>query len=86
MLKDGKAIPEGTAVSVKAKKIKNEAGAVSLHLDIDASGRTVGVDVPNPDGMSDADLAAAIEAQLRQAGVDLVVKVTNGRIDIESRK
>lgn len=73
---------EGDACTVKVKKMKNESG-MTLTVEVRDAGRTGLAEVRGGDSMSDADLAAAIDAQLRQAGLNVRVTVTGGEIKVE---
>ena len=61
----------------------NRDGAGTL-LSVTNAGKTASVDIPSSEALSDAALASAIERQLREAGLDLKVTVTNGRIAIDT--
>jgi len=74
---------EGFAVKIQKKKIN---GATTLTLDVTVNGKTAKVEVPNSDTMSDAAVTDAVRSQLRQAGIDARVTVTNGKIEIEPVK
>ena len=85
LTKDGAPLAgrEGLSVKVQKKKIN---GATALTVDVTAKNKSAKVEVPNSDTMSDAALTDAISSQLRQAGIDVRVKVTNGKIEIEPAK
>ena len=62
-------------------------GGPAFHMGlVDSDGRTATVDVPNPGALSDSALAAEIMAQLRRAGFDLRVQVTNGKPEIQPKQ
>jgi hypothetical protein len=67
---------------VEIRKIKSHTAGVTLQIAVTSQGRTTNVEVPNVDTMSDADLAARIRTALRNAGVELGVKVENGQVMI----
>jgi hypothetical protein len=71
---------EGFAVKFQKKKIN---GATTLAVEVTANGKSAKIEVPNSDTMSDAAITDAVSSQLRQAGIDARVTVTNGKIEIE---
>ena len=71
---------EGFAVKFQKKKIN---GATTLAVEVTANGKSAKVEVANSDTMSDAAITDAVSSQLRQAGIDARVTVTNGKIEIE---
>jgi hypothetical protein len=83
LTRDGQPL-QGKGLAVRVKKEATGAGT-ALSLEINDSGRTVTVRVPNADAMSDAALAAEIETQLEQAGFDLKVQVNGGQVQIEKQ-
>ena len=82
---DGEPVDDADRVSVNVRKMKDDAGNVSMTIDVLSEGREVEVVVPNPDSMSDPALESEIERQLSQAGVDLDVTVSGGRVSVEPR-
>src|SRR5204863_7812116 len=68
---------EGFAVKIQKKKIN---GATTLTLEVLANGKSAKVEVPSSDTMSDAALQDAVTSQLRQAGIEARVTVTNGKV------
>jgi hypothetical protein len=82
LTKDGASVEggEGTAVKVQKKKIN---GATTLIVEVTSNGKSAKVEVPNSESMSDAALTDAISSQLRQAGIDAVVTVENGKVRVE---
>ena len=82
LTKDGRPLG-GEGVRVEVRKLKSSSG-VTLHLSVTNAGKTASVDIPSSEALSDAALASAIERQLREAGLDLKVTVTNGRIAIDT--
>lgn len=79
--KDGQPVAgQGTTVRV-AKK--NMHGSITTSIEVQSNGRTFNTEIPNSEGLSDAALGSAIEDQLRQAGLNARVTVTNGQIDIQ---
>ena len=58
---------------------------VTMNLKVASKGREVSVVVPRVDTMSDAALGAEITSQLKAAGLDVAVRVTNGEIEIEQK-
>ena len=81
LTKDGQPL-SGPGVRVEVRKLKSPSG-VTLHISVTNAEKITSVDIPNSDAMSDAALAAAIETQLRQAGLNLNVTVTNGHVAID---
>jgi hypothetical protein len=86
LTKDGAPLAGGEEQSVKIQKRKVEGGGTSLTMEVTSNGRSAKLDVPNVDTMSDAQLAETLIAQLRQAGIDLTVTVTGGKISVEKSK
>ncbi len=82
--KNGQSTPQGEGVSVRVQKMKSEDG-VTMNLKVASKGREVSVVVPRVDTMSDAALGAEITSQLKAAGLDVAVRVTNGEIAIEQK-
>jgi type IV pilus biogenesis protein CpaD/CtpE len=85
LTKDGAPLAGGEGLSVKIQKRKID-GASSLVMEVTSNGKSAKVEVANSDSMSDAALADAITTQLKQAGIDVRVTVTGGKISIESMK
>jgi len=83
--KNGAALEDGEGFAVRIQK-KKVNGATTLTLEVTASGKSAKVEVPNSDTMSDAAITDAVSSQLRQAGIDAIVTVTNGKIQIEPVK
>ena len=82
LTKNGQEVSDANSCQVKVKKIKNEAGVLQLTIDVTYKGQTSQAVIDNADQMSDADVASAIESQLRAAGVDLKVTMNNGQIEV----
>jgi len=70
---------------VKVRKLKDEAGVVSLVVDVQAKENAATATIPNSDSMSDSALASEIRNQLSAAGIDADVEVTNGKIEVRPR-
>ena len=85
LTKDGAPLTGGEGLSVKVKKMKTNSSTTTI-VEVNSNGKTANVEVPNSDTMSDAAMADAISAQLRQAGIDAKVTVTGGKISIEPVK
>jgi len=85
LTKDGAPLTGGQGLTVKVKKIKTDT-STTLTLEVNSSGKTATVQVPNSDTMSDAAIADAITTQLHQAGIEAKVTVTGGKISIEPVK
>ncbi|HEY3214981.1 MAG TPA: hypothetical protein VGK93_00675 [Candidatus Eisenbacteria bacterium] len=81
LTKDGQPI-SNAGCSVAVKKLKGPTGTAMV-IEVNDRGRETQLEIPNVDGMSDAQISAAIESQLRAAGFDLKVTVSDGRIDVE---
>lgn len=69
---------------VRVKRLKDEAGATKLVLDLTKDGRATTVEVPNVDGMSDLTLRSELQAQLDRAGIQVRVEVRDGQISVDS--
>jgi len=82
--KNGAPLAGGEGIAVKIKKLKAN-GSTTLIVEVDSNGKTAKVEVPNADTQTDAAIADRISAQLRQAGIDAKVTVTNGKVSIESK-
>jgi citrate lyase gamma subunit len=80
LTKNGAPITGGS--TVKIRKMKDQTGATSLVVETSDKGRTATATIPNSDKMSDAELGNAIEAQLRQAGLNVRVGVVGGQIKV----
>ena len=80
---NGQDLPEGDRCEVRMKKIKNDTGGLQLMLDVNYKGTTAQAVVENPDELGDAATASSIESQLRAAGLDLKVTVTDGKVEIK---
>ncbi|HYR52003.1 MAG TPA: hypothetical protein VET83_05255 [Candidatus Dormibacteraeota bacterium] len=80
--KNGAALEDGEGFAVRIQK-KKVNGATTLTLEVTASGKSAKVEVPNSDTMSDAAITDSVGSQLRQAGIDARVTVTNGKVEIE---
>lgn len=80
-----------TQVDVQADAA-DATGRRELKLQMKASGdqpidqRIHSFEVERKPGMTDADIKAEVERQMREAGVEGQVTVTNGRIEIQARK
>jgi hypothetical protein len=76
---------DGDMLRVKVRKLKDDAGATSLVVDVQAQDRTATATVANPESMSDFAIASEIKSQLFSAGIDADVEVTNGKIEVRPR-
>jgi hypothetical protein len=84
LTKDG--VPLGAGgLMVKVEKRKSDTGT-ALRVEVRDAGRTALAEVPGADTKSDAEIAASIESQLRQAGVVVHVTVTGGKVRVEEAK
>jgi hypothetical protein len=68
--------------TVKIEKKRTDAG-LTLTVEVTDAGRLARVEIPQADTRSDAEIAAAIEAELRRAGIQARVTVTGGEIKVE---
>ena len=68
--------------AVQIMKHKTPTGTV-LTVTVTRDGRTVVAEVPNANTMSDGEIASAIEAQLRNAGIVARVTVSGEKIEIQ---
>jgi len=85
LTKDGAPLTGGEGFRVKVQKRKQD-GAVTLIVEVDSNGKAGKAEVLNSQSMSDAALADAITTQLRQAGIEVKVTVTAGKVSIEPAK
>lgn len=83
LTKDGAPLGGENAVKVQVQKRKTQDGAVTLVADVAAHGKSAKIEVPNVQSMSDSELASALQARFREAGLNLNVTVTNGDLKIE---
>jgi len=83
LTRDGQDIDTANSCQVQVKKIKHEGGALQLTVDVTYKGSSAQAIVDNADQMSDAATASSIESQLRSAGLDLKVTVTDGQIEVK---
>ena len=80
LTQDGK--PSRDAMLLRSLR-RAPGGGPAFHMGlVGPDGRTTIVHVPNPGALGDSGLAAEINAQLRAAGLDLRMKVTNGKPEI----
>ena len=70
---------------VKVRKLKDDAGVLSLIVDVQSKDHSATATIPNPDSMSDSAMASEIKSQLFSAGIDAEVEVTNGKIEVRPR-
>jgi len=85
LTKDGQDIQDADRCEVRMHKVKDDTGALKLTIDVNYKGSSSQAVVEHVDQMSDAQIASAIESQLRAAGLDLEVTMTDGKIDIKPR-
>ena len=76
---------EGKGFTVRAEK-RRTPGGTTLTLHVQQEGKTATIEVPHADTQSDAAITSQVEAQLRSAGIDAVVTVTDGHVQIEAKK
>jgi len=81
LTKDGAPLDsKGTALDVR--KLKGPDGT-TLSLTVHNKGQVATANIAHTETMSDAQLAAAVKAELAKAGLDLQVTVTDGRVEIQ---
>ena len=68
---------------VRVNKVKDDAGATKLVVDLTKDGNSTTMEVPNVDGMSDLALQTELQSQLDRAGVPVRVEVHDGRISAD---
>jgi len=73
---------EGQGFMVRVEKRRTGDGT-TLTLRVNKDGKSTVVDIANVETKSDAAIASEVEAQLKQAGIDAKVTVTNGQVAIE---
>lgn len=78
-------VPAQGGTRVEMRKVTTPTGK-ALEATVTANGKTAQVTVPNVDQLSDAQLAEQVTKILKDAGLDLMVKVTNGHLQIEMKK
>ena len=76
---------DGDMLRVKVRKLKDDAGVVSLIVDVQSKDRTATATVANPESMSDSALASEIKSRLFSAGIDADVEVVNGKVEVRPR-
>lgn len=69
---------------LRVKKVKDDAGATKLVLDLTKDGRAATLEVPNVDGMSDLTLRSELQSQLDRAGFLVRLEVRDGQISVDS--
>jgi hypothetical protein len=79
---NGQDVPDANRCEVRIKKAKNDAGALQLTVDVTYKGSTAQAVVENADTIGDAAIASAIESQLKAAGLNAKVEVTDGKVKI----
>lgn len=77
--------PGDDRTTVDMRKIKDDAGVMTLKVHVVSGGRDSEAVIPNVDTMSDAALESEIERQLTAAGVNVDVTVTDGKINVTAR-
>ena len=86
ILTKGGAPVEGEGFAVKIQRKRASGGPTTLVVEVTSNGKTAKAEIPNSESMSDADMTSAITTQLRQAGIDILVAVENGKIRVEPAK
>ncbi|MGH7726352.1 MAG: hypothetical protein ACREOU_13070 [Candidatus Eiseniibacteriota bacterium] len=81
LTKDGQPLA-GQGASVRVMKTRSASG-VTLKVEAEVNGQTTTTEIPNADTMSDAEIASALEAKFREAGINARVTVTGGKIDVQ---
>ena len=69
---------------IRVKKLKDDAGATKLVVDLTKDGQSSTAEVPNVDGMSDLALQSELQSQFDRAGIPVRVTVRDGKISAES--
>lgn len=86
LTKDGQELGgERNSCEVRVKKVKDEAGAEKLVIEVTKDDRTATAEVANPDAAGDLAIESAIQDQLDRAGIDARAVVSGGKISVESR-
>jgi hypothetical protein len=85
LTKGGAPITAGEGFAVKIQK-RIMDGVTTLAVDVTSNGKSATAEVANSDKLSDAALADAISKQFKQAGIDVRVTVTGGKVSIEPVK
>ena len=70
---------------MKVRKLKDDAGVISLVVEVQDKDHSATATVQNPDSMSESALASEIRSQLFSAGIDADVTFTNGKIEVRPR-
>ena len=84
LTKNGAPVDASNGISVEMKRLRSNEGE-TLKMQVSDHGRSVSVEVPHADTMSDAALQSAIESQLRNAGLDLIVEVRGGKVTVREK-
>jgi hypothetical protein len=72
---------EGTKVDVR--KIPATGGSVTFHVDVTRGARTISVEVPHSEALSEGALAREVQSRLKAAGLDATVEIRRGTLRIE---
>jgi type IV pilus biogenesis protein CpaD/CtpE len=83
LTKDGKPITGGFGAQILNQKT---GAGENMSVFVRNGDKETTAQIPNAKSMSDAQLAEAIRAQLRAAGVDADVTVTNGKVEVTPKK
>jgi hypothetical protein len=76
---------DANMLRVKMRKLKDDAGVISLVVEVQDKDRSATATVQNPDSMSESALASEVKSQLFSAGIDADVTFTNGKIEVRPR-
>jgi type IV pilus biogenesis protein CpaD/CtpE len=85
LLRQGDQPLGGKGFSVR-EELRRNAEGTTMTLHVQSDGKNVDITVPHSDTIGDAAIAAQVETQLRAAGIDATVSVTNGRVRFENHK
>lgn len=87
LTKDGQDLRGGDAdrAEVRIQRLKSDGQPARLVMELTKAGRSTTIEVPDVDGMSDADLRFEIQSQLDRAGIGVRVDVLDGKVTVEDR-
>lgn len=77
---------EGNAFSVEARKMKRHDGALTLVFEVTQDSRKATATVADANAKTDDAIRSEVESQLRQAGLDVIVTVTAGEVEVKPGK
>jgi hypothetical protein len=82
--KGGAPVTGANGFMVRIEKRHSADGTV-LEVNVQQGAKSATAEVPHSEHMSDDAIAAAVESQLESAGLDVVVHVSNGAVEIKPR-